>query len=82
MSRRLPCTTVRSTQRFAPDGSTTRYSPLPSPYLPGTERLLTRTDVRTFWGCFRGGSIPHSIPQKFLDFVGFYGMGSDAKNHL
>jgi len=77
MSRRVPCTTVRSTQRFAPDGSTTRYNPLPSPYRPGTEMLFTRTDVRAFWGCLRRESIPQSIPQKFLDLVGPNGIGPD-----
>ena len=33
--------TVRTIHRFAPDGSTTRYRPLPSQYLPGVLMLRT-----------------------------------------
>ncbi len=51
MSRLLPWTTVRSSQRFAPEASTIKYNPLPSAYFPGVEEFLTWTDDRDLSGC-------------------------------
>jgi hypothetical protein len=57
MSRRLPATTVRRIQRFAPESSTKRYSPLPSAYRPDSPTFRTRTAVKRLSGCPRARSV-------------------------
>ena len=47
-SQRFPWILRRCSQRFAPLGSTTRYSPLPSLYLPGVVCFLTARDASLF----------------------------------
>src|SRR5439155_5811774 len=52
MSHRFPWTSVRNIQRFAPDGSTTKYNPLPSAYRPGSITFLTLVADNAFSGYF------------------------------
>ena len=77
--------TVRTIHRLAPDGSTTRYRPLPSQYLPGVLMLRTCTAVSALSGCARRGfatlirgvsstirtRFPTLAPQKMWDGGGF-----------
>ena len=53
-SRRLPCFWTRTGQFFEPDDFTSRYSPSPSPSLPGLATAFSavaeRGLVRTVWG--------------------------------
>jgi hypothetical protein len=52
ISRLRPLTTVRRTQRFAPDLSIARFRPLPSEKRPGADSLETRMAVSALTGCF------------------------------
>jgi len=52
---RRPATTHLSTQRFATDLSTIKYSPFPSAYLPGSESFETRLALSALIGCLPCG---------------------------
>ena len=73
--------TSRCTQRRAPDGSTCRYSPLPSQYLPGRATVRQKAAERALLGwwpfglVFRGlsaagDSICYSVYNFILEWSG------------
>src|SRR4051794_27954239 len=58
MSHRFDFTSVRNIQLFDPVGATSRYSPPPSAYRPGSFVPLAVLGVSALWGCRPARAIP------------------------